>query len=277
MVTDSSVTLLMTDGRVFKDRQIVASESRILITDDDGQAHVYRPLEIDLVNPEPWKLGEGYKWFGKVSMAAEVERGNSDSDEYDFNAESIWRSMVDRYTLRGSYELDKQDGDDTKDTWKIRGKYDRFRPNNEDDYYGWQLFFEEDQFADLDLRTVTGPYVGRQFFATNYLDLTGEVGLVYVDEQFNMAEDDDFYGANWEIRLTSGWLTEISNFYVSQVGILNFDEIDGVLVNTTIGVSFDLFDGFEVAAEALLEYDGGAVEDVDDLDETYQMLFGYKW
>ena len=72
-------------------------------------------------------------------------------------------------------------------------------------------------------------------------------------------------------------MSEISEFYVDQTGILNFDEYDEVIVNTTIGISFSLFDGFKVGAEALLEYDGGAVEDVDDLDETYSFYLGYEW
>jgi len=277
MVTNETVTLLMTDGSVRKDRRVTVSDETMEMVGPEGDTIAFAAGDIDLINPEPWKLGEGYKWFGKVSLAGEIERGNSDSDEFDFLAESISRSLTDRYTLRSEVEIDKTDGDKTKDNKKIRGKYDRFRQANPDDYYGWQLFFEKDEFADLDLRTITGPYVGRQFFDTRILDLAGEVGVVYVDEQFDVAEDDDFWGGNWEVRLTSDYLSEFSEFYIHQVGILNFDDIDGVLVDTTIGISFTFFEDFEVATEVVHEYDGGAVDDVDDTDTTTRVRLGYKW
>lgn len=63
-----------------------------------------------LVNPEPWRIGDGYKWFGELNSALAMERGNTDTDELDINFESIWRSLEDRYTVRGAWELDEANG-----------------------------------------------------------------------------------------------------------------------------------------------------------------------
>ena len=49
------------------------------------------------------------------------------------------------------------------------------------------------------------------------------------------------------------------------------------MVNTTFGLSFPLLWSLEAAAEVLFEYDSGAVDDVDDLDETYKFRIGYTW
>ena len=35
--------------------------------------------------------------------------------------------------------------------------------------------------------------------------------------------------------------------------------------------------GFEAAAEILWEYDSGAVDNVDEMDETYSLRIGYTW
>ncbi len=56
-------------------------------------------------------------------------------------------------------------------------------------------FAEGDEFSDLDLRTTVGPYIGRQFFESSYLDLRGEVGLVWVDEQQDPSEEEVADGA----------------------------------------------------------------------------------
>jgi hypothetical protein len=138
------------------------------------------------------------------------------------------------------------------------------------------LVFFHDEFADLDLRTTVGPYIGRQFYESNLLTLSGEVGVVYVDEQFDIAEDDNFYGGNWELMVTSDIIPK-TELYVEQMGVLNFDDIDGVLLDTIVGIKLPLLYGFQTAFEAKFEYDGGAVGDVDTMDETYSFKFGYTW
>jgi hypothetical protein len=275
--TDKPITVLMEDGRVLHDQQIVARQDVLTMQGPDNQVTSFKPSDIAAINPEPWRMGDGYRWSGKLSGALEAERGNSDSDELDFEGESVWRSLVDRYTVRGLWERDETNNKKITDNWRIRGKYDHFRQHNPNDYFGWLLAFESDDFADLDLRTITGPYVGRQYFDTHLLDLAGEIGLVYVDEQFIEADDDDFIGSSWELRLTSDWLSEHTEFYVNQDGIINFDDFDGVLVNTTIGIGFPIINGLMGAFEAKFEYDGGAVEGVDELDETYKFRLGYEW
>lgn len=276
MTTEEAVTLIMVDGTIYRDRQLVATEQGIQVVAEGMAPEFFNPGEIAYVNPEPWLLGEGYKWFGEVNTAAVIERGNTDSDEYDTDFKSIWRSLVDRYTVRGMYEVDENDGEKTKNQWRLRGKYDRFSPQNPDTYFGGQLLFIHDEIVGLDLRTALGPYIGRQFYESNLLTLSGEIGVVYVDEQYDVTEDNDYYGSNWELSLTSVIIPR-TELYVLQVGVLNFDEIDGVLVDTIVGLKLPLLYGFQTAFEARFEYDGGAVEGADDLDETYSFKLGYSW
>ena len=276
VTTVNPVTLKMNDGTILRDRQLVSTDEGTRAKDAAGTLDFFNPGEIAFVNPEPWLLGEGYKWFGDVNVALVSERGNTDTDEWDGDFESVWRSLPDRYILRGSYERDEANGEKNKNQWNLRAKYDRFRKEKPDDYYGVQIAFAYDEFADLDLRTAIGPYVGRQFFSSSYLSLSGEVGIVYVDEQFDVAEDNDFWGSNWEFKATTElfpWL----NLYAEQIGVLNFDEFDELLVDTKVGVSFPTVMGIKSSLEALWEYDGGAVEGVDDTDETYSFKLGYEW
>ncbi len=276
LVTTEDVTLLMRDGRVFRDKKIIEQEGELVVIDENQSPVEFAVADIEFVNPAPWLLGEGYNWSGQVNAALESERGNSDSDEVDIDFESIWRSLEDRFTIRGLVETDRSNGDKTKDTWWIRNKYDRFSRSDPDNYYGYQLYFEYDKFADLDLRTLTGPYIGRQFFDNNLLNMHAEVGVVYVDEQFDVAEDSDFWGSNWEVRLVSGIIPKLE-LYLNQDGVLNINDTSESIANTTFGIRFPLIYGLQLAAEARWEYDGGAADDVDDTDETYNFKLGYAW
>jgi len=276
IITEEKVTLLMQDGSIFRDKLIVAQDDTLTVLGDDQVPIQFAAADINQLNPEPWRLGEGYKWFGDINTALESERGNTDTDELDIDFESIWRSLEDRYTIRGSWELDKTDSEKKKDQRKLRTKYDRFLVDNPDEYYGIQAAFEHDKFADLDLRTIVGPYIGRQFFETVLLTMHGEVGIVYVDEQFDEAEDDDYWGSSWELRLSSAIIPK-TELYLHSDGLVDYSDVDSVVANTTIGIGFPLLYGFKVAAEAKYEYDGGAVEGVDDTDETYNLKVGYSW
>jgi len=274
--TKEPVTLKMADGTIYRNKLIVSSEQGTAVR-SEGEAPVYfKTSDVALVNPEPWLLGEGYKWFGQVNAALSMEQGNTDSDEYDVDFKSSWRSLDDRYILKGMYERDESSGVRDKSQWRIGGKYDRFSNQDTDNYFGGQLVFYQDEFADLDLRTTVGPYIGRNFFESSRLSLSGEIGAVYVDEQFEVAEDSDFVGGNWEVSMTSDILPK-TELYASQIGIVNFDQIDGVLVDTIIGLRFPLISGLQTAFEIKLEYDGGAVGSVDKLDQTYNFKLGYTW
>ncbi len=276
ILTDTNVTLLMKDGNSYKDKRIVMAEEGLAAISDDEPPIRFEVLDIDMVNPQPWQLGEGYKWFGDANTVVLLERGNTDSDQLDLDFKSIWRSLVDRYTVRGAMEFDEANGEKNKNNRALRNKYDRFSEQDSDNYWGAQAVFQYDEFADLDLRTTVGPYLGRQFYESGLLTLSGEVGAVYVDERFDVAQDNDFFGANWELNLTSDIIPR-TKLYVEQFGVLNFDEVDGVIIDTIVGIKLPIVYGFQAAVEAKFEYDGGAVEGVDDLDETYNFKIGYSW
>lgn len=238
---------------------------------------MFAPADIKLINPEPWRLGEGYKWTGDIQAALEAERGNSDTDELDIVARTTWRSLRDRYQIDGDLERDETEGTKTKDKWKVRGRYERFFKGNPDNYWGGKLWFEYDRFIDLDLRTTAGPHIGRKFFDTKLLEMHAELGPVWVDERHDVAEDNDYPGALWEFEAESGIIGFGATVYVIHDGILNFDGTDALILNTRIGIRLPLIYGFQTGFEAKYEYDGGVEDDVDDLDETYYFTLGYAW
>ncbi|MDH3915476.1 MAG: DUF481 domain-containing protein [Chromatiales bacterium] len=277
IVTEDRVIIMMDDGTVYRDRRIDSEGEQLVAKGDDGVSAEFDTVDIQFINPEPWRLGEGYKWSGEASVAAEFERGNSDTDEWDIEGNTVWRSLVDRYTIKGDFERDRNNGQKTDDNWEVRSKYDRFSKSDDRNYWGGKLRFEYDRFADLDLRTILGPHIGRQFFDTPRLAFHGEIGPVYVDEQFDEAEDNDFPGALWEGGATSDIVGFGSTLYLNHDGILNFDDPDDLILNTTLGLKFPLILGFEAGVQAKWEYDGGAPGDVDELDETYTFRLGYAW
>ena len=93
ITTSDPVTLLMKSGEVYREKRMVEQDGEVIVMAKDDSPVNLDLAAVDLINAEPWRLGEGYKWFGQVNLALESERGNSDSDEVDLDFESIWRSL----------------------------------------------------------------------------------------------------------------------------------------------------------------------------------------
>jgi putative salt-induced outer membrane protein YdiY len=273
--TREPMTLLLANETVISDQPLIVLNDTLVF---DGPAEPQQDLlvsDLAVANPDPWELGQGYNWTGLISLALQLERGNTDTDELDYKLESVWRSTRDRYTIKWSGENDEKAGDKTADKWAAIGKWDYFLegPN----YWGLQVAAEHDKFKDLDLRYLVGPFIGRQFYDEPIFMFSAEVGVSYVDEDFITAEDQDYPAANWSLDLSSDYLGGDSKLYIDNVGIWNLDDTSDLILNTTFGLSFPLLLGLEAAAEIIWEYDSGAVDDVDDLDETYKFRIGYAW
>jgi len=273
--TQGSLVVQMSDGRIIENQPILIDEGTMDVTDDAGEHITYAMTDVALINPEPWELGQGYKATGDASFAWGMERGNSDTDELDYRLDAFWRSLKDRYTLKMNADLDKANGIKNTDNWRVIGKYDRFLEGPH--YWGILLNFEQDQFADLDLRSYFGPYYGRQFFDTPAFTLSTEIGVSYVKENFITAADQNYLGANWSVNMSSDKLGGGSRLYLDHVGIWNLKDTEDVILNVIFGVSVPLLYGFQTAIEAKLEYDSGAVAGVKELDQTYKIRIGYAW
>lgn len=273
--THESVTVLLADDTVIREETLQIEDEQLMVAAAGVPDHTYPLSELAVVNPEPWELGEGYKWSGLVNFALAIERGNSDTDELDYKLETKWRSKRDRYTFKASGENDEANGEKSADNWQLLGKYDVFL--TDPNYWGILAAAEKDKFKDLDLRYMIGPYMGRQFFDQPVFSLSGELGLSYVTEEFNVAEDQDYPATNWMLDVSSNYLGGESRLYINQLGIWNLDETSDVVVNTTLGLAFPLLWSLEAAAEILWDYDSGAADGIDELDETYKVRIGYTW
>ena len=273
--TSGPVVIQLADETVLPEQPLVIQDEQLVIATQTSPAETYALEEVLLVNPEPWELGQGYRWRGVASVAASAQRGNTDTDELDYSLESIWRSKRDRYTLRYNGENDKTNGETTVEQWYAQGKYDYFFDGPV--YGGMQGSAEHDKFTDLDLRWLIGPYIGRQFYDAPVFTLSAEVGASYVDEDFIEAEDKEYAAGNWAVNASSNYLGGDSRLYLDHRGIVSMEDASDYILNTIFGLAFPLLWDFEAAAEVQLDYDNGAVEGVDELDQTYRFRVGYTW
>ncbi|MFK7830087.1 MAG: YdiY family protein [Congregibacter sp.] len=269
----SELVLQMEDGQVLETPELTVAGEQLSL--DSQSAQNYALADLMRINPEPWELGNGYRFTGLGSLAFNSQRGNTELDELDYRIEANWESLKDRYRIEGFGLVDESQGVKNAENWTIRGRYDRIQTGNW--YWGAGALAQQDLFADLDLRTSFGPYLGRKFYTEPVFELEAEAGLAYVTEDFVTAEDREYVGATWSVNMQSNILGGDSRLYLNHNGIWNLDEAENVVLNTTFGVAFPLLGGIEGAAEIMWNINTGAVEGTEEVDEAYRLRLGYSW
>lgn len=273
MDVGTELVLQMEDGSVLEAEGLKVANERFVLEEQAQRA--YALAELTRINPEPWELGRGYNFTGLASFAFNSQRGNTELDELDYRLEMNWESLRNRFRFDGFGEVDEARGVKNAENWTVRARYDRKQTGNW--YWGAGATAEQDLFADLDLRTSIGPYIGRQFFTDPVFELEAETGLAYTSEDFISGLDREYIGSTWDVHIQSNYLGGDSRLYLDHRGVLNLDEPENIVFNTTVGVSVPLFYNIEGAAEVSWDVNTGAVEGTEELDETYRLRIGYSW
>lgn len=273
MSVESDLVLQMDDGKVLETPRLEVAAEQLTLSQQANQS--YALAQLTRINPEPWELGDGYDFGGLASFGYDSQRGNTDTDELNYRFETRWESLADRYRVEAFGEVNEANGTKNAENWTARARYDRKQEGNW--YWGGGASAEQDLFADLDLRTSIGPYLGRQFFTDPIFELEAETGLAYITEDFVSAEDREYLGSTWDVHLRSNYLGGDSRIYIDHKGIWNLDEASNIVLNTTFGLAFPLLYNIEAAAELVYNLNTGAVEGTEELDQTYRIRIGYTW
>ena len=291
--SDQDIELLTTEQEKLALSSLMVVDGEVVLEDADNLAL----QQLDVANPEEWEQGHGYHIIGRVTSAIEYNRGNTETDKLNLDTETIIESLRDRITLRADYEDSSalvptinQDGnpaedadgnpiktsESTADNWRVEGKYDYFLsdPRN---YVGLNLGFHADQFADMDRRTYASAYYGRKILTRDTLIFDAELGLSYVDTDFVVSDDESYAGVTINLTGEAQLFDSRVTLYFRQANIINTESAEKSIYRTKVGLRFPLFLGLEAAAEATADYDGGAAEGKEKLDETLKFRIGYTW
>ncbi len=291
--SDQDIELLTTEQEKLALPSFMVVDGEVVLDDADNLTLD----QLDVANPEDWEQGRGYHITGRVTSSIEYNRGNTETDNLNLDAETILESLRDRITLRADYEessalvLDKDDdgnaildaygneakiSQDTANNWRVEGKYDYFLsdPRN---YLGLNVGLHADQFANVDRRTYASAYFGRKILTRDTLTFDAELGLLYVDTDFAVSEDDSYTGVNINLTGETQLFESRVTLYFRQANIVNLQSTERSIYRTKVGLRFPLFLGLEGAAEATADYDGGAADGKEKLDKTLKFRIGYTW
>ena len=275
--TDATTTIMLVTDELIETKYLSNTKDDITQIKKEGEdwKTAFKTENVAFINPDPWRLGQGYNITGRVNASLKSQHGNTVKDEFEMDGRLEFRSLKDRYSFSGVLENDNSDGHKTADNWLYSGKYDYFITKKR--YVGAALSFERDVFTDLRLRTTLGPHTGYQFYESKALNLRTETGIVQVNENNYDDDDHDYLAMKWYANYDQYFFNELTQFYHEQRGLWDFEHSDKVTFNSWTGFRFPLQFGLVASTEVEWEYDSKPNPGVGKTDTTYRVKLGYEW
>ena len=211
VTTVSSIEMVLDDDTSFLGSMVPAPEGQIELelVDETVERLTVDLSEVKAINPTPPE--RELKIKARLNIGVKVETGNTDKEEYDVDGELSLRSEKNRFIFKGEYELDKSEGEKTKEQSIVFGKYDRFLTQKF--YIFGSTFFQTDVKEDLDLRLVPSVGPGYQFYETELTNLWVELGPAYVIEKYDESDDDEYVAGLSRINFDHFLYKQIFQFF----------------------------------------------------------------
>ncbi len=221
------------------------------------------------------RLEKKIDFTGNISLAVKNQQGNTEKSEAELDGEIDLRRKKDRFNVIGHMENDRAQTVQTAYNWFLISKYDYFVSKKL--FYGAGLGFEQDEFADLNLRVKLGPHVGYQFYESRAMNLQLQGGISLVSEDYINNQDYEFAGGTWVLNFDKYYFDELFQFYAYHSGLNQFGKGDKLVTKTWAGLRFPLIYKLFLAVEVKHEYDSQPAAGKLKVDTTQSLKIGYKW
>ena len=272
--TDGPVKIVLTDETTLEGTTEVAEDGKMKLNTDKLETPASFSLaDVKAVNPEPVKT---VRINTRLNASVTNERGNTNSDNYYFDGEFEARTKKNRYTVGGELSQEKADNVTTSQNWLAYGNYSHFL--NEKWFLYVNTLFEHDEFKDLNLRSTLGAGAGYQFFETPLLNLSISAGLSKVDENFDLAEDNDYSAGQWEIKYDQYFFNKFVQLFHVDTGYISLEDSNDWFVKTRTGLRFPLYKGFAATLQYNYDWDNqpSAAAETEE-DTKFIFLLGYEF
>jgi putative salt-induced outer membrane protein YdiY len=271
ITTDESIHVVLIDGSSVKGISVSSVENKIKLESE----HIQETVSIEMVNVKSIyvKPAPAVKLDIRANLGINVAKGNTNTEMYHFDGEAVARSSKNRYTVGGQFNREYADGDQTADNFLGYMKYDHFLKQKW--YLNTTASVEKDTFKDLNLRTTISAGAGYQFYETELTKLSTEVGLAYVNEDFDEAEDNDYPAGRWALNFDRYLFDKVMQFFHNHSGYVSLEDTSDMFVQTRTGLRFPFYKGLNLTAQYDLDWDNNVPADQDELDQRYILSLGY--
>jgi putative salt-induced outer membrane protein YdiY len=274
IVSDEKIKLVLDDGTVLEGQPLPGKAGTVSVQTEAGEeSSAFNLSDIKTINP---KVEPDVKYKARANAAILIERGNTHEDETALDASFQARTKKSRLRLYGEFNREKEKDTVTTRDWMTLANYDYFFKEK---WFGYLLSkFENDDFADLDLRTTVGGGLGHQFFESDTLELSLQAGPAYVDENYIEANDDDFMAGQWFLNYEQSFYENLFQLFHVSDGYMSVEDSDNWIFNTRQGIRVPLYKGITLTLQYIYDFENIPSPDATtDYESELSLLLGYEF
>lgn len=274
--TDTPARFILKDHTAMNALATRAADGAVILK--SGELITTAPLalaDVEFINPPPEISGEGVSVSGHANIGLTSNRGNTDNDQLYYDAETVIRSVKNRFTIGAVGNNRKEDGKYTARGNRAYFKYDHFIGEKWYAYANTDV--EKDEFKDLNLRTTIGAGAGYQFWETPDRNLALEGGVTYVNEDYDIGDDDNFAAARWAIRYTQVLFGGDTRFFHTHEGLVSLDDTEDTLIRMQTGFRFPLVENLNATIQYNIDWQNNPAPGFKRTDRGYVISVGYLW
>ena len=276
LVTEKTVHIILNDEKSIKGMlSVIDGTEQYIGFDTDTELQPFSMQRIAAINPpeEP-----SFKFSGQINSGIEIDRGNTDEDDYHLDAITVleWPAHRNRLTFTFDGDLEKTDGSTTDQEADLSGDFDHYL--TEKLYSTSGLFLEHDKFADLGLRTTINSGLGYDLVKNDRTNFSIEGAPGYIWEDFRNSDDQDYAVAIWRLNIDhylfkTFKLQTFHNHSFRQ----SLESGSDYIFKSKTGLRVPLFENLQVSLQYKLDKDNAPADDADKYDHETIITAGYKW
>jgi putative salt-induced outer membrane protein YdiY len=230
--------------------------------------------DIKSINPAPAVIESAMKVKVRFNLGSTSAKGNTESESQHFDGEFVARSEKNRYTLGAELNRAEDDSEQTVNNSIGYIKYDHFLTER------WFIYsnalFEKDRFKDLNLRSALGLGGGYQILESPSVNLSGEAGFTYINEDFYNATDEGYSAGRWAINFDKYFLENFIQLFHFHEGFLRVDDTNDLLIRSRTGLRVPIYKAFNATFQINYDWDKRPSPGLKKADRMYIMTIGYQ-
>jgi hypothetical protein len=267
--TDAPLKFKLSTGELLEGKVVPGADGKIKIETTGAAAAVeVEYAKVAAINEPPTS------WHGKLSAAGKATDGNTHTHSFIVAGAATRETESDLILVKAIFRYGQTGQTLTERNGYGIGKYQlKFTPN----LYGYvSEELSSDAFKDLSLGSVTSVGAGYVILKQAEIDLSAELGIAYMSNDFNVASDESHLGARAAAYLRVALplsfefrdnFTIYPNFENSQ----DFQVRNEATLGTALGGGWDLLGG------VITEYDKTPSPGLGRRDDTYFVGLGYTF
>lgn len=280
LTTKGSIVLVLNNGVTLHGTAQPGEPGTIQLATDLIKVTIPVLVETVIAINPPEKKAVQYK--GNINFGGSLTAGNTDLTQANFLGELVIRGDVLRLSLLGRWNYSEDSGSIITRNAFGNIKLDLFLTKRF--YLFTSALFEQDTFQDIQLRTSISGGPGYQFimkddFASPYLrnmELDGEIGLGFFNEDFKVAQDQQFATGRWAANLDWPVTPDVTIFHQHQ-GFPSLEDFTDFYITSQQGIRIKIMGNFTTGLQMNWRYDNTPSAGKKASDFQYLLNFGYSF